>query len=77
MLYTVKSEPPEVGLVKKLTGVCIGGWSSACQPYIESATALSDLIISAGKNSCTSKIEIVVTIIESSILVTIFLEGGN
>ena len=24
------------GLVKKLTGICIGGWSSACQPYIES-----------------------------------------
>ena len=22
--------------------VCIGGWSSACQPYIESDTALSD-----------------------------------
>ena len=43
MLYTDKSrEPPEVGVVGKLTGSFIGGWSSACQPYIESATALSD-----------------------------------
>ena len=28
-------EPPEVGLVEKLTGSCIGGWSCACQPCIE------------------------------------------
>ena len=34
-------ELPEVELVKKLPEVCIG-WSSTCQPYIESATALSD-----------------------------------
>ena len=35
-------EPPKVWLVKQLTEVCIGGWNSMCQPYIESATALSD-----------------------------------
>ena len=41
MLYiqlSLPKEPPEFGLVE----VCIGGWSSACQPYIESAAALSD-----------------------------------
>ena len=42
MLYTGKScrEPPQVGLVK--TEVCISGWNSTCQPYIDSATTLSD-----------------------------------
>ena len=28
----------------ELTGICISGWDSTCQPYIESATALSDII---------------------------------
>ena len=35
-------EPPEVGLVEKLTKICISGGNSMCQPYIESATTLSD-----------------------------------
>ena len=34
-------EPPEVGLVEKLTGN-LYEWNSTCQPYIESATALHD-----------------------------------
>ena len=42
MLYTDKScrEPPQVGLVK--TEVCTSEWNSTCQPYIDSATTLSD-----------------------------------
>ena len=36
---SLNDEHYEFKLVKKLT---IGGRSSACQPYIESATALSD-----------------------------------
>ena len=41
MQLNLHKEPPEVGLVKELTGSCIGGWRSTCQPYIESATALT------------------------------------
>ena len=32
----------KTGRVKKLTEICISGWNSMCQTYIESATALSD-----------------------------------
>ena len=42
---SLHKEPPQVGLVKQLTEVCISGWYSTCQPYIESATALSDNVL--------------------------------
>ena len=32
--------------------MCIGGWSSACQPYIESATALFDEKIARNDGFC-------------------------
>ena len=35
---SLHKEPPEVGLVKKLTRICISGWYGTCQPYIESIT---------------------------------------
>ena len=48
-LYTIQvslhREPPEVGLVKKLTGSLYSGWNSTCQPYIESAAAFSYVIV--------------------------------
>ena len=36
-------EPPEVGLVEKLTGSLYWWVEQKCQPYIESATALPDI----------------------------------
>ena len=47
MLYTgnLHREPPGVGLVEKVSGSFIGGWSWVCHPYIECATALSDMFI--------------------------------
>ena len=38
---SLNREPPEVGLVEKLTKSLY--WC-VCQPYIESATALSDIL---------------------------------
>ena len=29
---SLHGEPPKVGLVKMLTGGCISGWKSSCQP---------------------------------------------
>ena len=37
-------EPPETRLVENVSESCISGWSYACHPYIESATALSDYV---------------------------------
>ena len=41
--YVIIDSLRESGYYKRYLEACIGGWSYACQPYIESATALSDI----------------------------------
>ena len=45
MVHCLHKVPLKVGLIKELTVSCIGGWNSACQPYIKSATALYEYYI--------------------------------